>query len=53
MTQQELADLAGVARQTIMQLDKNKYNPSLMLAYTISQVLHAKKEHLFIFSKEE
>lgn len=53
MTQQELADLAGVARQTIMQLEKNKYNPSLMLAYTISQVLDAKIEDLFIFSKEE
>lgn len=53
MTQQELADLAGVSRQTIMQLEKNKYNPSLKLAYTISQVLGAKIEELFVFEKIE
>lgn len=52
MTQQELADLAGVSRQTIMQLEKNKYNPSLMLAYTIAQILDAEIKDLFIFEKE-
>ena len=41
MTQQELADRAGVSRQTIMQLEKNRYNPSLLLAYTIAQILEA------------
>lgn len=53
MTQQELADLAGVSRQTIMQLEKNRYNPSLMLAYTIAQILDADINDLFIFKKEE
>lgn len=53
MTQQELADLVGVSRQTIMQLEKNKYNPSLMLAYTISQILEADISDLFIFNKED
>lgn len=53
MTQQELADLSGVSRQTIMQLEKNMYNPSLMLAYTIADVLDAKIEDLFIFKKKE
>ena len=48
MTQQELADLARVSRQTIMQLEKNKYNPSLLLAYTIADVLDAKIDELFI-----
>ena len=38
MTQQELADRAGVSRQTIMQLEKNRSNPSLLLAYTIAQI---------------
>ena len=38
MTQQELADLVGVSRQTIMQLERNRYNPSMMLAYSIAQV---------------
>ena len=49
MTQQELADRVGVSRQTIMQLEKNKYNPSLKLAYTIAQVLDVKLEELFVF----
>lgn len=53
MTQQELAELAGVSRQTIMQLEKNKYNPSLMLAYTISQILDADINDLFLFDKED
>jgi len=52
MTQQELADLAGVSRQTIMQLEKNKYNPSLILAYTIAQILEADINDLFLFEKE-
>lgn len=30
MTQQELADLVGVSRQTIMQLERNRYNPLVM-----------------------
>ena len=50
MTQQELADLTGVSRQTIMQLEKNKYNPSLLLAYTIADVLDATIDDLFIIS---
>lgn len=52
MTQQELADRAGVSRQTIMQLEKNRYNPSLLLAYTITQILEADIKDLFIFEKE-
>lgn len=52
MTQQELADRAGVSRQTIMQLEKNRYNPSLLLAYTIAQILEADIKDLFIFEKE-
>lgn len=53
LTQQQLADLVNVSRQTIMQLEKNKYNPSLMLAYTIAENLDAKIDDLFIFTKED
>lgn len=42
MTQQELADLVGVSRQTIMQLERNRYNPSLLLAYSIAKVFDVK-----------
>ncbi len=53
MTQQELADLVNVSRQTIMQLERNRYNPSMMLAYSISKVFDVTIEDLFDFSKVE
>nr|WP_294998814.1 helix-turn-helix transcriptional regulator [uncultured Methanobrevibacter sp.] len=39
ITQQELADLAGVTRQTINALENARYNPSLLLAYKITKIL--------------
>ncbi len=50
MTQQELADLVGVSRQTIMQLERNRYNPSMLLAYGIAKVFGVTIEDLFDFS---
>lgn len=35
MTQQELADKVGVSRQTIIQLERNRYNPSFLLIHNI------------------
>ena len=52
MTQQELADLVGVSRQTIMQREKNRYNPSMLLAYSIAQVFGVTIEDLFDFREE-
>lgn len=52
MTQQELADRVGVSRQTIMQLEKNRYNPSMLLAYSIAQVFGVTIEDLFDFREE-
>ena len=49
MTQQELADRVGVSRQTIMQLERNRYNPSMLLAYSIAQVFGVTIEDLFDF----
>ena len=51
MTQQELADLVGVSRQTIMQLERNRYNPSMLLAYSISKVFDVSIEELFDFEE--
>lgn len=51
MTQQELADLVGVSRQTIMQLERNRYNPSMLLAYGIAKVFGVTIEDLFDFSE--
>ena len=49
MTQQELADLVGVSRQTIIQLERNRYNPSMLLAYSIAKVFDVTIEDLFDF----
>ena len=48
MTQQELADLVGVSRQTIMQLERNRYNPSMLLAYSIAKVFDVSIEELIL-----
>jgi putative transcriptional regulator len=49
LTQEELADRVGVRRETIVFLEKGKYNPSLKLAYDIAKVLKVKIDELFIF----
>ena len=53
MTQQELADLVGVSRQTIMQLERNRYNPSMLLAYSIAKVFEVTIEDVFDFKEEQ
>lgn len=46
-TQQELADKVGVRRETIIFLEKEKYNPSLKLAMDIAKVFKTKVDNLF------
>lgn len=46
LTQQQLADLVHVSARTIISIEKEQYNPSLMLAYRISQVFHVTIEEL-------
>ncbi|KNY29801.1 transcriptional regulator, XRE family [Pseudobacteroides cellulosolvens ATCC 35603 = DSM 2933] len=53
LTQDELADKVDVSRQTIISLEKGKYNPSIMLAHKISQLFELTIEQVFIFDKEE
>ncbi len=53
LTQAELADKVGVRRETIVFLEKGKYNPSLKLAHDIAVVLNAKIDEIFIFDDEE
>lgn len=49
LTQMDLARKVGVRRETIVFLEKGKYNPSLKLAYDIAQVFGMKIEEVFIF----
>jgi putative transcriptional regulator len=46
-TQADLADRAGVARQTIVALEKGKYSPSLLLAFKFSKLFGKKVEEIF------
>ncbi|MCA9766750.1 MAG: helix-turn-helix transcriptional regulator [Carnobacterium sp.] len=47
MTQQQLADLVFVSSRTIISLEKENYNPSLMLAYKIALVFGTTVEELY------
>ena len=49
LTQEQLADIVGVRRETIMRLKKAQYNPSLKLAIDISRAVKAPIEDIFIF----
>jgi len=49
LTQEELAKKVGVRRETIVFLEKGKYNPSLKLAYDISRALMSTIEEVFLF----
>ena len=51
LTQEELARQVGVRRETILFLEKGKYNPSLKLAYDISRALHSTIEEVFLFNE--
>lgn len=47
MTQQQLADLVFVSNRTIISLEKEQYNPSIMLAYKIALVFNTTIEELY------
>lgn len=49
LTQEQLAEMIGVRRETIMRLEAGKYNPSLKLAIDISKAVNTPIEELFIF----
>ena len=53
MTQQQLADKVGVSRQTIIQLERNRYNPSMLVSHDIAEVFGVKIEDLFAFKSEK
>ena len=50
--QAELAELVGVRRETIVNLERGKYNPSLKLAMDIARVFHTTVEELFQYTDE-
>ncbi|MBZ5984709.1 helix-turn-helix transcriptional regulator [Leuconostoc gelidum subsp. gasicomitatum] len=53
MTQAELADKLEVTRQTIISLEKGKYNASLTLAHNIASFFQLTIETVFIFEEDK
>ncbi|MCD4740056.1 helix-turn-helix transcriptional regulator [archaeon] len=49
LTQEDLAKKVGVRRETILFLEKGKYNPSLKLAHDVAKALKTNIDELFIF----
>jgi putative transcriptional regulator len=52
-TQEELAEKVGVTRQTILAIEKNKYVPSLLLAFKIAREFDLEVEEVFSFKNEK
>jgi putative transcriptional regulator len=52
ISQQELAQLVGVRRETIVHLENNRYNPSLEMALKIAEIFDCHVEELFQLNKE-
>lgn len=53
MSQQELADLVGVSRQTIVSIEKGDYAPSVKLALLLAAKLGVKVEDLFTLEEHD
>lgn len=53
MTQEDLAQKVGVRRETIVFLEKGKYNPSLKLAYNVAKAFNSAIEEVFIFDEKD
>ena len=50
--QEDLADLLEVSRQTIISLEKGRYNPSILLAFKIAKHFEMSIEEIFIYEGE-
>jgi putative transcriptional regulator len=53
ITQEELGKMCSVSRQTIISLERGKYNPSIMLAHKLAVIFDCIIEEVFIFDEEE
>lgn len=53
MTQEELGEMVGTSRQAINAIETEKFEPSIWLAYDISQVFQRTVEEVFLFEESE
>ena len=52
LTQEELAERVGVTRQTMLYIEKGKYNPSLLVAHRVATVLKSRIEDVFLMEDD-
>ena len=52
-TQQKLATVLGVSRQTVIAIENGRYHPSLELAFRIGRVMDLPLEEIFFYQEEE
>lgn len=53
ITQEDLAEAIGVTRQTVIAMEKGKYNPSLELAFKIARYFNVKVEDVFFYDQKD
>ena len=53
VNQQEMGALAGVSRQTISQIERGDYSPSVTLALKLSRICQCRVEDIFLYEEEE
>lgn len=53
ITQEELADVLEVSRQTISSLENGRYNPSILLAFRIARFFGSSIEEIFIYEGDD
>ncbi|MCW4033967.1 MAG: helix-turn-helix transcriptional regulator [Candidatus Bathyarchaeota archaeon] len=53
LTQEDLANAIGVTRQTVIAMEKGKYNPSLELAFKIARYFKVSIENVFIYDQND
>lgn len=51
--QEDLANCVGVSRQTVISIEKGKYNPSILLAFKIAKHFNKLIEEIFIYEEGE
>ena len=53
LRQDELGEALGVSRQTVISIEKGKYNPSITLAFKIARFFGTSIEEIFIYEGDE
>lgn len=53
LTQEQLAEIIGVSRQTINAIEKDKFDPSLPNAFRMAQLFEKKIEDIFLFNDKD